>query len=268
MGKRLLKGRQKKFKKIPRSLLLIWENQEERGMLEILGLSVFYGGIHALKGISLNVPQGEIITLIGANGAGKSTALRTVSGLVEARQGKILFRGREIQNRPAHCIVREGIAMVPEGRRIFVNLSVEENLLMGAYIRKDGEEIRRGVERVFHHFPQLKKRAKQKGGTLSGGEQQMLALGRGLMSHPDLLMLDEPSLGLAPRLVYEVFDMIQKIHDEGMTILLIEQNAMAALEVASYGYVLQIGQIFIEGKGTDLLKDISIKEAYLGNTLN
>lgn len=236
-------------------------------MLEVLDLSVFYGGIHALKGISFHVPRGEIVTLIGANGAGKSTALRTISGLAEARRGKILFHGREIQNRPAHHIVRSGIAMVPEGRHIFVNLSVEENLLMGAYARKDGGEIRRSMAWVFDHFPRLAERSKQKGGTLSGGEQQMLALGRGLMSHPDLLMLDEPSLGLAPKLVKEVFDMIQSIHAEGTTILLIEQNAMAALEVAVYGYVLQTGQISVAGKGKDLLRDPSVKEAYLGETL-
>jgi len=222
---------------------------------------------HALKGISLNVPRGEIVTLVGANGAGKSTTLRTISGLVKAQQGKIIFREREIQNRPAHRIVREGIAMVPEGRHIFVNLSVEENLLMGAYARKDGSEIHRSIGWVFQLFPQLKERAKQKGGTLSGGEQQMLALGRGLMSHPDLLMLDEPSLGLAPKLVKEVFDIIQNIHAEGTTILLIEQNAIAALEVAAYGYVLQTGQISMEGKGNDLLKDPSVKEAYLGEAL-
>jgi branched-chain amino acid transport system ATP-binding protein len=243
------------------------EKQEKKALLEVLGLSVFYGGIHALKEISLNIPQREIVTLIGANGAGKSTTLRAISGLVEARQGKILFRGREIQGRPAHRIVREGIAMVPEGRRIFVNLSVEENLLMGAYARKDGEEIRQSVEWVFQHFPRLKDRAKQKGGTLSGGEQQMLALGRGLMSHPDLLMLDEPSLGLAPKLVKEVFDIIQNIHARGTTILLIEQNAMAAPEIAAYGYVLQTGQITMEGKGKDLLKNPSVKEAYLGESL-
>lgn len=245
----------------------IWEKREEKALLEVLDLSVFYGGIHALKGISLRVPEGEIVTLIGANGAGKSTVLRTISGLVEARQGKILFRGREIQNRPAHRIVQEGIAMVPEGRRVFVNLSVEENLLMGAYSRKDGEEIRRSMEWVFRHFPRLKERPRQKGGTLSGGEQQMLALGRGLMSRPDLLMLDEPSLGLAPKLVKEVFDMIQNIHAEGTTILLIEQNAMAALEVAAHGYVLQTGQIITEGGGKDLLKDPTVKEAYLGEGL-
>lgn len=236
-------------------------------MLEVLGLSVFYGGIHALKEISLTVPQGKIITLIGANGAGKSTALRTISGLVEARQGKILFQGREIQNRPAHRIAREGISMVPEGRRIFVNLSVEENLLMGAYTRKVGEEERRNIERVYQLFPRLEERKKQKGGTLSGGEQQMLALGRGLMSRPDLLMLDEPSLGLAPKLVKEVFGIIRNIHEKGMTTLLIEQNARAALNVADYGYVLQTGRIFMEGSGSDLLQDPSVREAYLGEAL-
>jgi branched-chain amino acid transport system ATP-binding protein len=236
-------------------------------LLEVSDLSVFYGGIHALKGISFHVSRGEIVTLIGANGAGKSTALRTISGLAEARRGKILFHRREIQNTPAHRIVRAGIALVPEGRRIFVNLSVKENLLMGAYARKDGEEIRRSMEWVFDHFPRLAERPTQKGGTLSGGEQQMLALGRGLMSHPDLLMLDEPSLGLAPKLVKEVFDMIQSIHAGGTTILLIEQNAMAALEVAAYGYVLQTGQISTAGKGKDLLGDPSVKEAYLGETL-
>jgi branched-chain amino acid transport system ATP-binding protein len=236
-------------------------------LLDVQELSVFYGGIHALQEVSLTVPEKRIVTLIGANGAGKSTTLRTIIGLVEARQGKILFRGREIQNRPAHRIVEAGIAMVPEGRRIFVNLSVEENLRMGAYVRKDGEAVRRNLDWVFQLFPRLKERANQKGGTLSGGEQQMLALGRGLMSTPDLLMLDEPSLGLAPLLVNEVFHIIRTIHQEGKTILLIEQNAMAALEVAAYGYVLQSGRITMEGKGNDLLKNPSVKEAYLGEAL-
>ena len=236
-------------------------------MLELSGLSVFYGGIHALKEIFLTVPRGKIITLIGANGAGKSTTLRAISGLVEVRQGKILFQGREIQNRPAHRITRQGICMVPEGRRIFVNLSVEENLLMGAYTRKGGEEERQNIERVYQLFPRLLERKKQKGGTLSGGEQQMLALGRGLMSRPALLMLDEPSLGLAPKLVREVFGIIRNIHEKGMTILLIEQNAKAALKVADYGYVLQTGRIFMEGSGSDLLQNPSVREAYLGEAL-
>jgi len=235
-------------------------------LLEVLGLSVFYGGIHALKEISLSVPRGKIVTLIGANGAGKSTTLRAISGLVERSQGKIFFKDREIQTMPAHLIVREGISLVPEGRRIFVNLSVEENLLMGAYTPKAKEEEGRNLEAVFQFFPRLGERKNQKGGTLSGGEQQMLALGRGLMSRPDLLMLDEPSLGLAPKLVREVFGIIRSIHKEGVTILLVEQNAKAALKVADYGYVLQSGRIFLEGGGKDLLGNPLVREAYLGAT--
>jgi len=235
-------------------------------VLEVSGLSVFYGGIHALKEISVSVPAGKIITLIGANGAGKSTALRAVSGLVRARRGRIYFRKEEIQNWPAHRIARAGIAMVPEGRRIFVNLTVEENLLMGAFHLSE-KEIREDLGGVYQLFPRLRERAAQKGGTLSGGEQQMLALGRGLMSRPDLLMLDEPSLGLAPKLVRDVFGVIRSIHAKGMTILLIEQNAMAALGIADYGYVMQSGKIAMEGKGGDLLQDRGVKEAYLGETL-
>jgi len=236
-------------------------------LLDLHGVRVFYGVIQALQGISLSVPERQIVTLIGANGAGKSTTLRTISGLVEAREGKILFQGNEIQNRPVHRIVEAGIAMGPEGRNVFVNLTVGENLLMGAYTRKEGEEVHRDLDRVYQFFPRLRQRAKQKGGTLSGGEQQMLALGRGLMSRPSLLMLDEPSLGLAPKLVKEVFRIILDIHNEGMTILLIEQNAHAALTVADYGYVLQSGRITKEGKGNDLLKDPLVKEAYLGEAL-
>ena len=235
-------------------------------MLEVLGLSVFYGGIHALKEISLSVPRGKIVTLIGANGAGKSTTLRAISGLAERSQGKIFFKDREIQTMPAHLIVREGISLVPEGRRIFVNLSVEENLLMGAYTHKAKEEQGQNLEAVYQFFPRLKERRNQKGGTLSGGEQQMLALGRGLMSHPDLLMLDEPSLGLAPKLVREVFGIIRSIHKEGVTILLVEQNAKGALNVADYGYVLQSGRISLEGGGQDLLGNPLVREAYLGAT--
>ena len=236
-------------------------------MLEVTGLSVFYGGIHALKEVSLAVSEKQIVTLIGANGAGKSTCLRTISGLVAPRRGKVLFRGLEIQNKPAHLIVREGVSMVPEGRRIFVNLTVEENLLMGAYHRKPGEQVHRTLEWVYQVFPRLKDRPRQKGGTLSGGEQQMLALGRALMSRPDLLMLDEPSLGLAPKLVGEVFGILRRIHENGMTILLIEQNAKAALASADYAYVLQSGRISMEGSGLDLLGNPAVKEAYLGETL-
>ncbi len=236
-------------------------------MLEVSGLSVSYGGIHALREISLSVPGGRIIALIGANGAGKSTALRAISGLAEAKQGKISFQSREIQDWPPHRIARAGIALVPEGRRIFVNLSVEENLLMGGFIRKSEKEVLLDLQEVFHIFPRLQERALQKGGTLSGGEQQMLALGRGLMSRPRLLMLDEPSLGLAPKLVEEVFGIIRSIHGKGMTILLIEQNAMGALAMADYGYVLQSGQITLEGKGSDLLRNASVKEAYLGEAV-
>jgi branched-chain amino acid transport system ATP-binding protein len=237
-------------------------------LLDVSDLHVYYGGIHALKGISLSVPEKRIVTLIGANGAGKSTALRTISGLVEARSGRIVFRGREIQNRPAHRILREGIAMIPEGRRVFANLSVEENLRMGAYTRPDLDEIGRKMEWIYGLFPRLRERLKQKGGTLSGGEQQMLALGRGLMSAPSLLMLDEPSLGLAPILVQEVFRIIRSIHGEGVTILLIEQNAKAALAVADFGYVLQTGTISLQGPGADLLSNPSVKEAYLGEGIH
>jgi branched-chain amino acid transport system ATP-binding protein len=247
-------------------LPLTWGKKGEEGkdLLEVSGLTVFYGGIHALQEVSLSVPEGKVVTLIGANGAGKSTALRAISGLVESRRGKIFFREREIQNWPAHRIARLGIVMVPEGRRIFTNLTVKENLLLGAFSQKSEKDIREDLEGVFQLFPRLRERGRQKGGTLSGGEQQMLALGRGLMSRPDLLMLDEPSLGLAPKLVHEVFGIIRGIHEKGMTILLIEQNAMAALTAADYGYVLQSGRLRQQGRGGDLLRDPSVKEAYLG----
>jgi len=235
-------------------------------LLEVSGLSVFYGGIHALKEVALAVSGGKIVTLIGANGAGKSTTLRAIGGLVEKSEGKILFQGREIQHRPAHLIVRDGISLVPEGRRIFVNLSVEENLRMGAYTQRAREEERRNLEGVYQLFPRLKERKDQKGGTLSGGEQQMLALGRGLMACPDLLMLDEPSLGLAPKLVREVFGIIRSIPRKGVTILLVEQNAKAALRVADHGYVLQGGRISLEGGGKDLLGNPLVQDAYLGAT--
>jgi branched-chain amino acid transport system ATP-binding protein len=212
------------------------------------------------------VPEEKVVTLVGANGAGKSTLLRAVSGLVPASGGKIRYAGRDILGIPSHRIAREGIAMSPEGRRVFVNLSVYENLLMGAYCRDDRKEIDRDIEWIFETFPRLLERRDQPAATLSGGEQQMLALGRALMSRPRLLLLDEPSLGLAPLLIREVFRVITKIHREGTTILLIEQNAMAALHVADYGYVLETGEIVLEGTGKDLLCDERVKKAYLGET--
>lgn len=235
-------------------------------MLEVEGLNVHYGGIHALKNVSIRVPEEKVVTLVGANGAGKSTLLRAVSGLVPASGGKIRYAGRDILGIPSHRIAREGIAMSPEGRRVFVNLSVYENLLMGAYCRDDRKEIDRDIEWIFETFPRLLERRDQPAATLSGGEQQMLALGRALMSRPRLLLLDEPSLGLAPLLIREVFRVITKIHQEGTTILLIEQNAMAALHVADYGYVLETGEIVLEGTGKDLLGDERVKKAYLGET--
>jgi len=235
-------------------------------VLEVEGLNVHYGGIHALKNVSIRVPEEKVVTLVGANGAGKSTLLRAVSGLVPASGGKIRYAGREILGIPSHRIAREGIAMSPEGRRVFVNLSVYENLLMGAYCRDDRKEIDRDIEWIFETFPRLLERRDQPAATLSGGEQQMLALGRALMSRPRLLLLDEPSLGLAPLLIREVFRVITKIHQEGTTILLIEQNAMAALHVADYGYVLETGEIVLEGTGKDLLCDERVKKAYLGET--
>jgi len=233
-------------------------------VLEINDLNVHYGGIHALKGATLSVPEGKIITLVGANGAGKSTLLRTICGLVTANGGSIRFEGRELTGLKTFEIMKLGIATVPEGRKIFVNLSVYENLLMGAYNRTGETELKRDIEWIYTIFPRLRERSVQKGGTLSGGEQQMLAVGRALMSRPRLLMLDEPSLGLAPLLIREVFRIIGQIHGEGTTILLIEQNAMAALHIADYGYVLETGNIVLEGTGKALLEDERVREAYLG----
>lgn len=233
-------------------------------MLKIENLHVFYGGIHALKGISLEVPAGKIVTLIGANGAGKSTTLRTIVGLVKPREGKIYYQDEDITGKPSHYIVRKGIALVPEGRKVFANLTVYENLLMGGYNRPEDEEFKKDLDYVFSLFPRLLERKNQLAGTLSGGEQQMLALGRALMSRPKLMMLDEPSLGLAPKLVEDVFKSIQEIHSNGTTILLIEQNAMAALQIADYGYVLETGKIVLEGTGQDLLHNEDVKRAYLG----
>lgn len=233
-------------------------------VLRIENLHVFYGGIHALKGITLSVPRGTIVALIGANGAGKSTTLRTISGLVRAKDGAIIFEGRDITKELPHRIVEMGIAMVPEGRRIFPNLTVMENLLLGAYTRRDHQELKRDLDWVFQLFPRLKERTWQKGGTLSGGEQQMLAVARALMSRPKLLMMDEPSLGLAPLLVREIFEIIQELLQSGVTILLIEQNAKAALEIAHYAYVLETGRIVLEGEGKKLLEDERVRKAYLG----
>ncbi len=222
-----------------------------------------------MKGINLTIPKGQIVTLIGANGAGKSSTIRSIAGLVKSAKGNILFTdtaGKEdnLLGKTPEQIVKRGIAMSPEGRRILPQLTVEENLLLGAYIRNDKDGIREDVEHVYSLFPRLKERAWQKGGTLSGGEQQMLAVGRALMSRPDLVMMDEPSLGLAPILVREVFDIIKEINAQGRTVLLVEQNAYAALKVAHYAYILEVGSIVLEGTGEELLKDPKVKEAYLG----
>ncbi|MCR5731589.1 MAG: ABC transporter ATP-binding protein [Sphaerochaetaceae bacterium] len=233
-------------------------------MLKIDNLHVSYGGIKALRGVSLEVPDGKIVTLIGANGAGKSTLLRTISGLVKAESGSINFNGAEIMNKSIASTCEKGIALVPEGRRVFANLTVEENLRIGAYLRKDKEEIKKDYEWVYELFPRLKERSWQLAGTLSGGEQQMLAVGRALMSRPKIMMMDEPSLGLAPLIVQQIFDIIQEINKAGVTILLIEQNANMALNVAHDAYVLETGEIVLHGPGKELMENEQVKEAYLG----
>jgi branched-chain amino acid transport system ATP-binding protein len=233
-------------------------------MLKLENLHVYYGGVHALKGISLEVPEGGVVTLIGANGAGKSSTLRSICGLVKPQDGKIIFRGSDISHVEAHDRVKLGIAMVPEGRRVFTNLTVHENLLMGAYSRKDKNNLKDDFERIYHLFPKMEERRSQKALTLSGGEQQMLAVSRALMSRPRLLLMDEPSLGLAPNLVKELFDTIEKIHQEGLTVLLVEQNAVAALKIADSGYVLNIGNIVMEGSSKELSNDEGVKRAYIG----
>lgn len=233
-------------------------------MLKIQNLQVAYGGIQALRGIDMEVPDGKIVTLIGANGAGKSTTLRTISGLVKAKSGSITYNNEQLLGKPINAILAAGIAQVPEGRRVFPDMTVLENLKIGAYLRKDKEEIEKDIEWVYELFPRLKERNWQLAGTLSGGEQQMLAVGRALMSRPDLVMLDEPSLGLAPLLVREIFDIILKINAEGKTVLLVEQNALAALSIAHYAYVLEVGRVVAEAPGQELLKDPKVKEAYLG----
>jgi len=233
-------------------------------VLKVDNLHVYYGGIHALKGISLEVPAGKIVTLIGANGAGKSTTLRAICNLVKPSEGQITYEGKPITGKPTAEIVKLGITMVPEGRRIFPNLTVLENLKLGAYARKDQDGIKQDIAWVFELFPRLQEREWQAAGTLSGGEQQMLAVGRALMSRPRLLMMDEPSLGLAPLLVQEIFKIIKQIHAEGMTILLIEQNANAALEIADYAYVMETGKIVLEGPGQVVAANSAVRAAYLG----
>ena len=232
-------------------------------LLEVNNINVYYGAIHAIKGISFSVDEGEIVTLIGANGAGKSTTLHTVSGLLRSKTGDITFDGKPIGHMAPHLIVKEGLAHVPEGRRIFQQMTVEENLEMGAFTRSNAE-IDPGLERVYSLFPRLKERRRQVAGTLSGGEQQMLAMGRALMSKPKLLMLDEPSMGLAPILVEQIFEIIQQLHKAGTTILLVEQNAQMALSVADRAYVLETGRITLSGTGTELAQSDEVKKAYLG----
>ncbi len=233
-------------------------------MLQVENLNVYYGAIHALQGISFNVNEGEIVTLIGANGAGKSTTLRTLSGLLRSRTGSITFKGRDIATMPAEKIVEAGISHVPEGRKIFAPLSVRENLMMGAYSRSDPAEIQETLERAYKSFPRLKERAGQYGGTLSGGEQQMLATARGLMSKPTLMLLDEPSMGLSPILVEEIFRIIVEINKQGTSILLVEQNAQMALSVAHRAYVLETGRIVLSGAAKEIADNPQVKTAYLG----
>ncbi len=232
-------------------------------LLSVNDINVYYGAIHAIKGVSFEVNEGEIVTLIGANGAGKSTTLKTISGLLRSRTGDITFQDQSITGIPAHKLITRGLAQVPEGRAIFLQMTVEENLEMGAYTRPNSE-IEAGLKNVYEHFPRLEERKKQIAGTLSGGEQQMLAMGRALMSAPKLLMMDEPSMGLAPILVDEIFEIIKTLHKAGTTILLVEQNAQMALSVADRGYVLETGRIVTSGTGEELLKDESVKKAYLG----
>lgn len=233
-------------------------------MLEVKNLNVSYGAIKALKGISFSVDEGEIITLIGSNGAGKTTTLHSISNIIKKQSGTIVFNGTDITNLSADKIVKQNLIQVPEGRRIFANLSVKENLELGAYLRNDKAKIKKDIEKVFTLFPRLKERVRQNAGTLSGGEQQMLAIGRALMSEPKLLLLDEPSMGLAPILVDEIFEIIKRINADGTTILLVEQNAYKALSIADRAYILETGNIIKEGKASDLINDDSVKNAYLG----
>jgi branched-chain amino acid transport system ATP-binding protein len=233
-------------------------------MLTINNLHVSYGGIKALRGINLHIEENKIVTLIGANGAGKSSTLRAIMNLVKKEEGSVIYNDEDLTNLKTMDIVKKGIVLVPEGRRVFVNLTVEENLILGAYTRTDKAEINKDMQNIYNLFPRLKERSWQKSGTLSGGEQQMLAVGRAMMIRPKILMMDEPSLGLAPLLVKDIFEIIDELHKQGNTILLVEQNAKKALEIADYGYVLETGTLVIEGPGKDLLNDERVKEAYLG----
>lgn len=233
-------------------------------MLEVKNLNISYGGIHAVRGIDFEIADGKIVTLIGANGAGKSSTLRAVSGLLKKATGSIKYNGTEILGAQANKIVKMGIIHTPEGRRVFSEFTVEENLLMGAYIRDDKAEVAEDIKRIYQTFPRLEERRKQRASSLSGGEQQMLVVGRSLMGKPSLLMLDEPSLGLAPLICAEIFKIIRKINEEGTTILLVEQNAQMALKLCDYAYVLETGKILFEGKGEELLNDERVKAAYLG----
>ena len=233
-------------------------------MLEVKDLEVYYGVIQAIKGISFHVDKGEVIALIGANGAGKTTTLHTVTGLLSPKKGKVIFQGKDITKVPAHKIVSMGMAHVPEGRRVFAELSVYENLKMGAYTRTDKAEIEESLKSVYKRFPRLEERKNQMAGTLSGGEQQMLAMGRALMSKPSIILMDEPSMGLSPILVNEIFDIIRSVSESGTTVLLVEQNAKKALSIADRAYVLETGNITLEGNAKDLLEDDYIKKAYLG----
>ena len=233
-------------------------------MLRVKGLNVYYDAIHALKDVSFEVNEGEIVTLIGANGAGKTTTLHTISGLLRAKTGQIMFMEKEIQNVPAHEILKMGLAQVPEGRRVFTRMTVLENLEMGAFARKDRSAFAGDMERVFQSFPRLKERRKQIAGTLSGGEQQMLAMGRAMMSSPRMIMLDEPSMGLAPILVDEIFSIIRSIHEHGTTVLRVEQNAQMALSIADRAYVLETGHVVLQGSAREMLDNEDVRRAYLG----
>ena len=232
-------------------------------MLEAHGLNVYYGMIHAIRDVSFEVNEGEVVALIGANGAGKTTILHTLTGLLSAKSGKVIFEGRDITRLPGHAIVRLGMGHVPEGRRVFAGLTVLENLKMGAYTRKK-EEAAETLQKVYERFPRLEERKNQLAGTLSGGEQQMLAMGRALMSHPKIILMDEPSMGLSPIFVNEIFDIIQEVSQSGTTVLLVEQNAKKALSIADRGYVLETGRIVLEGDAKDLLNNDQVKKAYLG----